>query len=184
MSTKLLKALPCLFALALGSAYGQFFVDFCIYGSAAYRFLPSETALHLPSAGIGLGARLRSFFAPSIDVVLTGLGRKQYDEYFMWVELHYRLLLQLQYQQTPTTAPSVSLEWIFPILPSVQSPWRQELRRDLRVVRVGGFAGLSIPNVLGGRYLHLLAGTHYSLRRPQMLSSRLIPEVRLLWESR
>jgi hypothetical protein len=187
MGTKLAKACACLFCLY--SAWGQFFVDFHASGTVGWRLLSASSAsiAALPSLGVGIGTRLRSFAAPSIDVVLTGarLRSDAHEEYLVWAELHYRLLLQLRYRERhPYRSPAVAIEWALPFGLPASTGVRGTLSDDLRALRFGTFTGISFPLPSGGRYGHVLVGGQWLLRSPSFLRSAFLPELRLLWESR
>ncbi|GEM_PF-1187444 len=186
MSAKLLKAIACIFPTVFSSTYGQFFVDFRSYGTIAERFPTSSLAALSPqtSVGIGLGARVRPFLALSLDMLLVG-GRMRIDtheEYIVWAELQYRLLLQLRYRPHPIVSPSIGMEWTFPFGFPATDGIRMELQAGLASLHIGTFAALSIP-LPEGRYLHICAGGRWLFRSPKALHSAFVPEVRLLWES-
>ncbi|MCS6965669.1 MAG: hypothetical protein NZ473_02720 [Candidatus Kapabacteria bacterium] len=187
MSTKLLKALACVFVCAT-SAKSQFFVDFHAHGTVSWRIPTSSSivVVPLPTVGIGWGSRLRSFFVPSIDIVLSGLRTRSgtHEEYLIWGELQYRLLLQLYHSQQPQFTPAVALELGFPFGLSASEGWREALSTDLRALRLGTFVGVSVPSPISKSYVHILTGGHWLLRSPRALRSALIPELRLVWESR
>ncbi len=185
MSTKLLKAAA--YVLAFSSASGQFFVDFHSCGTLACRFATSTIAelSPQPAVGVGLGARLRSWTALSLDLVLAGgrLYREGHEEFLLWAELHYRLLLNLRYRHRPMATPTVAVEWAFPFgLPAAEG-MRADFRAELITPRFGLFGGASFPLAHWGGLLHMLAGAQWMLRAPTALRSAFTPEVRLIWES-
>lgn len=186
MRAKLLRLLACL-ALSSTPLWGQFFLDFYSQATLAWRPLRGLAGelRELPSFGVGIASRPRPFFAFSLDVTLSGVQMQAAGQthYLVWSELQYRLLLHLRYRQRAALTPSLGLEWSIPFgLPDSQG-WRGQVVKDLHPVRFGTFAGLSVPLPGRRRYIHLLLGGQWLLRSPKALSSALIPEVRLVWES-
>jgi len=181
MDTKLGKSLALGFLALPLCAYGQIFVDFHAQLSAVYRLLPSPfmQLTTLPGFGLGIGARLRSYAVPSLELLLYGVQTPEAEELF-WLELGYGLLLQLRYGNRPTFSPAVAVELIVPLLPR-GAPSLQLLEQDLRALRMGGFAGVSLPMPVPLRYLHVLAGAEWLPQQPKVIQ-RLLPQLRLRLE--
>jgi hypothetical protein len=181
MNAKLGKSLALGFLALPLCAHGQIFVDFHAQLSAVYRPLPSSSVqlTTLPGFGLGIGARLRSYAVPSLELLLYGVRTPEGEELF-WLELGYGLLLQLRYGSRPAVAPAVALELIAPLLPRSAPPLHL-LAQDLRAFRLGSFAGMSLPMPSPLRYLHLLVGAEWFVRQPEV-TTRLLPQLRLRLE--
>ncbi len=187
MSAKLLCAGAYLL-LVSPPLWGQFFLDFYSQGTLAWRSLrsPSSELRSLPTLAIGIASRPRPFFSFSFDVALSGssiLDTAHEPSYLVWAELSYRLLLHARYRRHAALTPSFGLEWGVPLGLTGTEGTRGNLVHDLRRVRFGTFAGLSVPLPGSRRYTHVLVGGQWLLGSPVLLAHSFIPELRLIWES-